>query len=174
MTEHAPWTRREFLRATGLAGLGAVAVSRASEPGAGPAPTVPEPTTVFTEPASAVSGSPSILLWSHFVPSHDTWFDGFVKEWGEQVGVDVTVDHISVADVPARTAAELQAGQGHDIIQYIATLSQYEESVLDLADVTQEANDRYGTQLDLCRNSSLNPTTGKYYAYAPAWGPRPR
>lgn len=177
MSDLAPWTRREFLRATGLAGLGAVAVSCASEPGSGPGggptPTAPEPTTVFTEPASALSGSLSILLWSHFVPSHDTWFDRFTKEWGEQVGVDVTVDHIAVADVPARTAAELQAGQGHDLIQYIATLSQYEQSVLDLADVTQEANNRHGTQLELCRNSSLNPTTGKYYAYAPAWVPDP-
>ncbi|MDN5859373.1 MAG: extracellular solute-binding protein, partial [Pseudonocardia sp.] len=111
--------------------------------------------------------------WSHFVPSHDTWFDKFVQEWGKQVGVQVTVDHISVADVPARTAAELQAGQGHDIIQYIAPLSQYEQSVLDLADVTKEANKRYGTQLELCNNSSFNPATGKYYAYAPAWVPDP-
>jgi ABC-type sugar transport system, periplasmic component len=177
MSDHAPWTRREFLRATGLAGLGAVAVSCATEPGngrgGGPPVAVPEPTTTFTEPASALSRGLTILLWSHFVPSHDTWFDRFAKEWGEQVGVAVTVDHIAVADVPARAAAELQAGQGHDLIQYIATLSQYEQSVLDLADVTQEANNRYGTQLELCRKSSLNPTTGKYYAYAPSWVPDP-
>jgi multiple sugar transport system substrate-binding protein len=155
-----------------------MAAGCASEPGGGPGDATqaaePAPGTTFTEPASKLSGSLSILLWSHFVPSHDTqWFDEFAQQWGRQVGVDVTVDHIAVADIPARIAAELQAGQGHDLVQYIATLSQYEQSVLDLADVTQEADNRYGTQLELCRKSSLNPTTGKYYAYAPGWSPDP-
>ncbi len=178
MTPYGPWTRRRFLQATGLAGLG-IAAGCASEPGGGPGggggqASAPAPSTTFSEPASNLAGgSLSILLWSHFVPSHDTWFDRFVRQWGEQVGVEVTVDHISVADIPARTAAELAAGQGHDLIQYIATLSQYEQSVLDLADVTQEASNRWGTQLELCRKSSLNPTTGKYYAYAPGWVPDP-
>ncbi len=176
MATYGPWTRRRFLQATGVAGIG-VAAGCASEPGGGPGgggqPSVPAPSTTFTEPVGRLSGSLSILLWSHFVPSHDTWFDRFARQWGEQVGVDVTVDHIAVADIPARTAAELAAGQGHDLIQYIATLSQYEQSVLDLADVTQEADNRWGTQLELCRKSSRNPTTGKYYAYAPGWVPDP-
>ncbi|MGH4015311.1 MAG: extracellular solute-binding protein [Pseudonocardiaceae bacterium] len=182
MSVPGPWTRRRFLQATGLTGLGMAGLGMtagcASEPGGGPGgatqASVPAPSTAFTEPASRLSGSLSILLWSHFVPSHDTqWFDEFARQWGQQVGVDVTVDHVAVADIPARIAAELQAGQGHDLVQYIATLSQYEQSVLDLADVTQEANNRYGTQLELCRKSSLNPATGKYYAYAPGWAPDP-
>lgn len=178
MAQHPPWTRRTFLRATGLAGIGATAAACASEPGGGPGgekqPAEQAPAETFTEPASKLSGSLSILLWSHFVPSHDEqWFDRFAKDWGNRVGVDVTVDHISVGDIPARIAAELQAGQGHDIIQYIATLSQYEQSVLDLADVTQEASNRHGEQLELCRKSSRNPATGKFYAYAPAWVPDP-
>jgi multiple sugar transport system substrate-binding protein len=85
----------------------------------------------------------------------------------------VTVDHINNADIPARIAAEVQAGQGHDVIQYIATLSQFEPSVLDLKDVTEEANKRWGQQIPLCQKSSQNPTTGKYYAYAPGWVPDP-
>ena len=39
----------------------------------------------------------SILQWSHFVPQYDTWFDPFAKAWGDDVGVDVTVDHINLA-----------------------------------------------------------------------------
>ncbi|TDD68978.1 extracellular solute-binding protein [Jiangella aurantiaca] len=112
-------------------------------------------------------------MWSHFVPSHDEWFDQFTREWGEQVGVNVTVDHIDVAGVPARIAAELSAGQGHDLMQYIAPLAQFEPSVLDLADVTEEANNRYGEQLEICRKSSFNPTTGKFYAFGPGWVPDP-
>ena len=175
MTAYGPWTRRHFLQAAGLAGLGAAA-GCASEPGGGPGgqgAAVPAPSTTFSQPASRLSGSLSILLWSHFVPAHDAWFNAFVRQWGERVGVAVTVDHIAVADIPARTAAELQAGQGHDLIQYIATLSQYEQGVLDLKDVTDEPSRRYGTQLELCRKSSLNPTTGKFYDYAPGWAPDP-
>jgi len=120
-----------------------------------------------------LSGDLRILLWSHFVPAHDQWFDPFVQEWGKRVGVNVTVDHINQAEIPPRAAAEIQAGQGHDLIQYIATLSQYEPSVVDLKDVVQEAENRHGKMLDVVRKSSFNPNTDKFYAYAPAWAPDP-
>jgi ABC-type glycerol-3-phosphate transport system substrate-binding protein len=96
-----------------------------------------------------------------------------VKDWGTRVGVNVVVDHIDQAQIPTRIAAEIQAGQGHDLIQYIAPLSQYEPSVLDLKDLTAEASGRWGAQLDVCRLSSSNPNTGKFYAYAPGWVPDP-
>jgi hypothetical protein len=51
----------------------------------------------------------------------------------------VTVDHIDNTQIPTRIAAEIQAGQGHDVIQYIAPLSQFEPSVNDLNDITAEA-----------------------------------
>ena len=132
------------------------------------------PAVSFLEPREALSGELKILLWSHFVPAHDTWFDPFVQEWGDMVGVDVTVDHIAVADVPAAIAAEIQSGQPeHDLMQYIAVLSQHEPSVVDMSDVVAEAESRYGPMLDLTRRSSFNPNTEKYYAYAPSWVPDP-
>ncbi len=161
-------TRRQFLRAAGLTALAACA------PGGEPeAPPPPAPEGTFTEPTGRLSGELKILLWSHFVPSHDDWFDPFAREWGEQVGVDVRVDHINNAEIPARITAEIAAGEGHDLIQYIATLSQFEPSVVDLKDVVEEAERRHGPMLDLCRRSSFNPTTGKFYAYAPGWVPDP-
>ncbi|CAN5702439.1 hypothetical protein BH18ACT6_BH18ACT6_11140 [soil metagenome] len=154
--------------AVGTTGTTAAGVSTTAAAGAA------EPQVTFVEPREALSGELRILLWSHFVPAHDTWFDPFVQEWGEQVGVNVTVDHIAVADVPAAIAAEIQSGQPqHDLMQYIAVLSQHEPSTVDMADVVAEAESRYGTMLDLTRRSSLNPNTGKYYAYAPAWVPDP-
>ena len=134
---------------------------------------VPTPSTTFTEPTRKLSGDLKILMWSHFVPAADQWFDPFVQEWGKQVGVNVTVDHINQAEIPARTAAEIQAKQGHDLIQYIATFSQFEPSVVDLKDVVQEAEKRHGKMLDVVRKSSFNPNTNKYYAFSPAWAPDP-
>jgi multiple sugar transport system substrate-binding protein len=129
--------------------------------------------TTFRDPAAKLSGGLSILLWSHFVPAHDTWFDPFVKDWGQRVGVNVTVDHINNTEIPGRIAAEIAANQGHDLIQYIAPLSQFEPSVLDLKDVVSEVESRHGKQVDICRKTSLNPHTGVYYAYSPGWVPDP-
>jgi multiple sugar transport system substrate-binding protein len=178
-------SRRDLLRATGAVALGAALgvplagslAGCASEEEGGPTgPTGSPreaPKETFTEPSKKLSGDLKILLWSHFVPSHDTWFDKFAKDWGTKVSVNVTVDHINQAEIPTRIAAEIQAGQGHDVIQYIATLSQYEPSVMDMKDVTEEATKRWGTQLELCRKSSFNPTTGRFYAYSPGWVPDP-
>ena len=169
-------SRRRFLQVTGATMAGAALAGCTAEEQAvqpTPASNVPTPTTTFTEPTRKVSGELKILLWSHFVPAHDQWFDPFVQDWGKQVGVNVTVDHINQAEIPARTAAEIQAGQGHDLIQYIATFSQFEPSVVDLKDVVQEAEKRHGKMLDVVRKSSFNPNTNKYYAYAPAWAPDP-
>jgi maltose-binding protein MalE len=174
------WTpdRRQFLRAVGVAGMGAALAACASEPGgggsgAGQEATGQAPAVTFTEPRSKLSGDLKILLWSHFVPSHDEWFAPFAQDWGKKVGVNVTVDHIDNAQIPTRIAAEIQAGQGHDLIQYIAPLSQFEPSVNNLKDVTDEATSRWGQQLELAKQSSFNPATGVYYAYAPGWVPDP-
>lgn len=111
-----------------------------------------------------------ILQWSHFVPRYDKdWFDGFAKKWGKAKGVEVTVDHINLAEIGARTAAEISAGDGHDLIEWIAPPAQFEPSVLDLTDVNQEAQKRFGKQHPLCTKSSYNPNTKKYYGFCHGW-----
>jgi ABC-type glycerol-3-phosphate transport system substrate-binding protein len=167
-----PHSRRHFLQSMSAAAVGASVAARGWRPGTTEPPSE-APEEVFSEPASALSGSLRILLWSHFVPSADEWFDPFAQAWGEQVGVDVTVDHINNTEIVPRTTAEIQAGSGHDLIQYIATLAQFEPSVLSLTDVNEEAANRWGEQLELCRKSSFNPTTENFYAYSPGWVPDP-
>jgi Bacterial extracellular solute-binding protein len=115
----------------------------------------------------------SILLWSHFVPKYDKWFDGWVKDWAKNNGVTVTVDHINQADLPAKTAAEFSAKSGHDLIEWITPPAAYEPNVLDMKDVVQEAEGKYGSQIDFCKLSSFNPHTGKYYGFCHTWTPDP-
>src|SRR5438552_2288246 len=68
-------------------------------------------------PAQIKGTTLRILQWSHFIPAYDTWFDSkLTKEWGDQNGVKVRVDHIPHLELPARMAAEYAAGAGHDII----------------------------------------------------------
>ena len=130
-------------------------------------------TSTLQEPTKRLSGDLKILQWSHFVPRHDRWFDAFVAEWGRQVGVNVTVDHINLADINARASAEIAAREGHDLIEFLSPPSAFEPSLLDLKDVNEEATKRHGDQLGLCTRSSLNPKTGKYYGFCHGWVPDP-
>ncbi len=115
----------------------------------------------------------SILLWSHFVPKYDTWFDSWVKDWAQKKKITVAVDHINQADLPAKTAGEFSAKSGHDLIEWITPPSAYEPSVLDMKDVVRAAESTYGSQVDFCKLSSFNPHTGKYYGFCHTWTPDP-
>src|SRR5512147_2967247 len=119
-------TRREFVKAAvGTAALGIA------------------PSIFIPGQSSATSRELKILVWSHFVPRFDKeWFDSFAKNWGKANDVTVTVDHIGLAEIPSRTAAEISAGRGHDLIEWISPPSQFEPSVLDVSDLVEEAEKR--------------------------------
>ena len=153
-SERKGMTRREFVKA---AAVGTAALGIA-------------PSLFIPDQSSAASRELKILVWSHFVPRFDKeWFDSYAKNWGKVNDVTVTVDHIGLAEIPSRTAAEVSAGQGHDLIEWISPPSQFEPSVLDLSDVVKEAEKRFGKQHPLCRKSSYNPLTKKYYSFCPGW-----
>lgn len=160
-------TRRNLLRGAG-ASVTLAAATPFFRTGAGAATLRQTPTT------ADISGtSLSILLWSHFVPRHDEWFDQFVAEWGEANGVTTQVDHVNTADVPAAIAAEIAAGEGHDIVEHIASLAQYEKSVLDMTDVVEELNGRHGAQLPMAMRNTFNPTTDVYFGLCHGYAPDP-
>jgi len=160
--------RRSVLKGAGAGSLAALAYPVFAR--SGRAATLKQ-----TPPTRNIQGtSLRILQWSHFVATYDEWFDQFVTEWGEENDVDAKVDHITTAEVPTTFAAEVGAGQGHDLVEHIASLPQFEKSVLDMTDLVEEANRRTGVeQLEMARNNSFNPTTGKYYGFCHGYAPDP-
>lgn len=114
-----------------------------------------------------------ILQWSHFVPAYDKWFDPWVKEWGAKNEVTVTVDHITYSDIPTRTAAEINAGSGHDLILWIVPPSQYEPSVVDMSDVVKAVEKKYGPQYPFARLTNFNPHTNHYFGFTYSFAPDP-
>src|SRR5512143_3320108 len=93
-------SRREFVRAAAVSSI-AMGVA---------------PSIFLPRQSNAAARELKILVWSHFVPRFDKeWFDNFAKNWGKANDVTVTVDHIGLAEIPSRTAAEISAGQGHDL-----------------------------------------------------------
>ena len=160
-----PFSRRDVLRGAGVAGLGLALGGGRFKDGYA---------KVQTPPTRNIQGTElKILLWQHFVPVHDEWFDGFVQEWGQANGVEVTVDHINTADVPATFAAEIAAQEGHDLVEHIASLGNFEKSLIDLTDVIEEAKARHGEQSGVAARSGYNPTTGVNYAFVHGYAPDP-
>ncbi len=115
----------------------------------------------------------SILQWSHFVPQYDIWFDPFAEDWGRENGVNVTVDHINIAELPAATAAAIDAGDGPSMIELNLAAANFVEGVHDLTDVNMRAQELFGPQAETCIANSYLPTNDMWYGYCHAWVPDP-
>ena len=114
-----------------------------------------------------------ILQWKHFIPTYDVWFDEFAKKWGKDNGVKVIVDHVDIADIVKSAAVELIANEGHDLIEFVTPPADFELGMMDLTDLNQEAQKKFGRQVSICRDSSFNPTTDKFYGFCHGWVPDP-
>jgi len=115
----------------------------------------------------------SILHWSHFVPGYDKWFDTeYVKEWGKANDVEVVVDHIPFAQIPARAAAEVAARSGHDLYQHISPAAVLEPETEDMGDIVEALEKKFG-MIELARRSTFNPKTKKWFALSNSWVPDP-
>jgi multiple sugar transport system substrate-binding protein len=121
-----------------------------------------------------LAGTLRIAQWSHFVPAYDVWFDKtYVKRWGQANDTEVIVDHINQADIPARAAAEVAAQSGHDLFWFLAPPAQYEDQVVNHADIVQEVTKRRGKMADVAYRSTYNPRTKKYFAFSDNYAPDP-
>ncbi len=153
-------TRRKFLKAAGTAlAVGAV-------PALSCAPA--------EKKAAAAKKTLRILQWSHFVPGYDAWFDGvYTKEWGAKHSTDVIVDHMAATEINARGAAEAAARKGHDLFLFISPPAAYEKQAIDHREIVEEVERRHGKMIPLAQKSTLNPKTGKYFAFSDSFVPDP-
>jgi multiple sugar transport system substrate-binding protein len=164
--EEVPVTRRELLRRTGV-GVAAIGLA-----GSGASKAF-----AFFGPHKythrQLSGRMSILQWTHFVPAYDAWFDPYAKAWGEKNDVQVTVDHIDLSQIPARAAAEVAAGSGHDLIQHLSPPAAFEDQVINHANVIKDITKKVGKMNELAHKSTYNPRTKKYFGVSDMYVPDP-
>ncbi len=161
--------RYAISRRSMIKGAGALALAGAMTPSIrGPVTAKQTPTTRNIEGTEL-----KILLWQHFVPAHDVWFTQFVDEWGQANGVTTQVDYINTAEVPTTFAAEIAAQEGHDLVEHIASLGQFEKSVVDMTDLIAEASARHGEMSGVAARSGYNPTTGKNFSFVHGYAPDP-
>ena len=123
-------------------------------------------------PVSGTAQSPfpdgtaiSLLQWKHFVPSYDEWFDQYVVEWGEANKVAVTVDRVNFAELPTALAAEIDAGQGHSIIELPSSPASFVAGLHDLGDINMQARATFGAAHDFCIALSYLPDSDYFYGF---------
>lgn len=141
-----PLSRRQFLRATG-GGLAAVSAGSALAACSG-------------GPVASQSskGSLRLLLWSHFVPAFDTYFDKWAKDWGKKNNISVEVDHVETQTVEPHFASEVAAGTGHDLIQLQADTQPaiFAPHLADLSDVHSKIGSANGGWIPLAQFGNHN------------------
>ena len=158
-------TRRDLLR---RAGLGAVVLVY----GGSGAKTAVAGVPKYRH--KELAGTLRIMQWSHFVPKYDTWFDNvYVKRWGEANDTEVRVDHVNLAELPSRAAAEVASRSGHDLFQFLSPPAAHEDNVIALNDVVQQVQKKVGKLGIVGHRSTYNPRTKKYFGFADNYVPDP-
>ena len=114
-----------------------------------------------------------ILQWSHFVPQYDAWFDPFAQAWGEANGVEVTVDHVNIADLNPALSAAIDAGEGPVLVESPLAGSLFIEGLRDMTDVNMQAQELFGPQAETCSANSYLPAADMWYGYCHGWVPDP-
>lgn len=66
----------------------------------------------------------------------------------------MTVDNIGLAGVNARAAAEVSAQKGHDLFMFLWPPPAFEEQVIDMREVYEEAERKYGKPINLAIKST--------------------
>jgi multiple sugar transport system substrate-binding protein len=143
-------TRRSFLKTSGVA--------------AGLAPVLSAP---FVSTALAETKTLKIIQWSHFIPEYDKWLDGFVSDWGKKNGITASVDHIPHLELPARAAAEVAAGAGHDIFGFNGSGGPhlYSKYTYDMTSLIEGIEAKHGKVLPMGRQIAWNEVTKAWIAF---------
>jgi multiple sugar transport system substrate-binding protein len=158
-------SRRELLKKAGVA-AGAAAASGAAAPFSFAGP--------LRYKGRWLKGDLSIIQWIHFVPAYDDWFDNtWCKQWGQKNDVQVNVEHINNTLLDTRAAAEVAAGQGHDLFMNLHPMASYEDQVINHASIIHEIEHKVGKYGPLAQKSTYNPKTKKYFAVSDNYVPDP-
>jgi len=134
-------SRRALLERAALAAIPVAAACVGVTP---PSPPPPSPTATASPKPNA--GTLRILQWSHAIPAYDRYLDAWAAAWGAGAGLSVRIDRIPRADLFARAAFEAETSSGHDLVGHWnhAASRWFEESLVDLSDVCDEAARRSG------------------------------
>ena len=127
---------------------------------------------IFTSQARASQNVLRILRWKNFVPAYETWInDQFVRNWGRENDTEVIVTNVGLGEIGRRAAAEIAAGEGHDLVLFLSPRPSLEDHTIDHRDLLAECESRFGSAYHFASQSSINPRTGKYHGFIESYAP---
>ncbi len=131
-------SRRSILRRASALGLSSAAAGHVLTASGKPAPR-------RAAPALLQGSSLNILASTAFVPAAQEYFAEQAKTFGEENGVDVTVDFVNWPDLQPRTTSAVQAGAGPDIVELWDTIPYlFSESLVDVSDMISSLEEAQG------------------------------
>jgi multiple sugar transport system substrate-binding protein len=156
------WSRRDFLRTTGLAAAGLAAGPLLAACG-GSGQTAASPTPSGAVPKPRAGAQIRLLQWVSFVPAADVEIRRQAKEFSDANGVQVTIETVTGDQLQPKTAAAVEAGSGPDIIQMqYAWPHLYDSACLDVSDVVHTLKGKLGAVNPV--NDAFCRVNGKYLA----------
>ena len=94
----------------------------------------------------------------------DRWL---CKDWGKKNGINVTIDHIPHLELPARAAAEVAAGAGHDIFGFNGSGGPhlFSKHTADMTQLVGEVERKYGKVRKIGRQIAYDEESKSWSAF---------
>jgi multiple sugar transport system substrate-binding protein len=156
------WSRRDFLKTTGLAAAGLAAGPLIAACGGSPAATT-TPSAPGAIPKPRAGAQIRLLQWVSFVPAADDEIRRQAKEFSDANNVQVTIETVTGDQLQPKTAAAVEAGSGPDIIQMqYGWPHLYDTACMDVTDLVNMLKGKLGTINPV--NDAFCKVNGKYLA----------
>lgn len=154
-TKNRPYSRRSVLTGSGL-----IAASQIFAP------------SLLNAQIGARKKTLRLLRWKNFIPAYESWFnDVFVENWGRENDTDVVVTNVGMGEIGKRAAAEIAAGEGHDVTLFLSPKPSLEDYAIDHKELHQECERRFGKAHAFVSQSNVNPRTGLYHGFIEGFVP---
>lgn len=135
-------SRRSIIRRASALGLSTAAAGRVLN-------ATGKPATHRVAPAVLQGSSLNILASTAFVPAAQDYFAEQAQTFGEENGVDITVDFVNWPDLQPRTTSAVQAGAGPDIVEMWDTIPYlFSENLVDVSDIIESLEEVQGGYFD--------------------------
>jgi multiple sugar transport system substrate-binding protein len=165
-------SRRSILRRASALGLSTAAAGRVLTAAGKPA-------THRVAPAVLQGSSLNILASTAFVPAAQDYFAEQAQTFGEENGVDITVDFVNWPDLQPRTTSAVQAGAGPDIVEMWDTIPYlFSENLVDVSDIIESLEEVQGGYFEWVVNTASvdgewrsvpHGTSSIAFAYRKSW-----
>ncbi len=144
--------------ATTTTGSAAAGGSAATAPAAGSAvATTGDPNAKYAGPVIEKGGTLKLLMWAHYVPAYDDYFDKWATDWGTKNGLKVTVDHVPTNTVVTKAAADVAIKGGHDLtqLQFPTDDHLFAENLVDVSGPATYLEKKYGGYIAAAKDVAM-------------------